>query len=130
MGAAQATGRPSAAPVGVVMPPHLAKLAATLIEHGINDLTHRNGGSPAIRHLAELRRALAAAASGTPSATLEPRAAVRSYTTAEAASVMRLSQRRVRHLAATGRLIAVRRGRDWQIDWQSAEDYRRPGRTR
>lgn len=129
MGAAQATGRPPAAPVGVVIAPHLAKLAAGLIEHGINDLTHRNGASPTIRHLAELRRVLAAAASGTPSATLEPQART-PYTTAEAASVMRLSQRRVRHLAATGRLIAVRRGRDWQIDRQSAEDYRRPGRTR
>ncbi len=38
---------------------------------------------------------------------------------------MGISERRVRHHAATGRLIARKDGRDWLIDSDSARDYRR-----
>jgi excisionase family DNA binding protein len=114
---------------GVVIPAQLARLAAFLIEHGVNDLADRHGGAPYIRYLPELRKLLAIAASGKPSGILESSASAPSFTTAEAASVMRLSERMARHLAATGRLRATKERRNWLIDRQSAEDYRRE-RTR
>jgi hypothetical protein len=80
--------------------------------------------------MSALRKILAAAkasASGRPIATLEPQARP-SCTTHQAAAVMGISERRVRHHAATGRLIARKQGRDWVIDRQSAADYLRTER--
>ncbi len=53
-------------------------------------------------------------------------------TTAEAASLLQVSRRRVQELISLGTLKAEKFGRDWQIDAASVEDYRRsprkPGR--
>jgi hypothetical protein len=126
-----AAGRVPGSAEGAIIPPHLVEPAARLIEFGVKYLEMCNGGPPNSRTLASLRKTLDAArasASGRPSVTLEPQART-PYTTRQAAAVMGISERRVRHHAATGRLIAIRRGRDWAIDRQSAEDYRRE-RTR
>jgi excisionase family DNA binding protein len=135
MASAPTAAQPQGTADGVVLPPHLAKLAAWLIENSFNDLLERmrrrTGTTPDIPHLSELRRLLAVAACGRPAAIVGSSARAPSFTTtAEAARVMRLSERTVRHLAATGRLIARKEGRDWAIDRQSAEDYQRTERTR
>ena len=81
-------------------------------------------------HLPELRKILDAAvasASGRPSVTMEaPSRAL--LTTSQAAALMDISVRRVRHHAAAGRIIAHKSGRDWLIDPGSARDYRRQER--
>lgn len=114
-----------------VIPPHLVKLTAFLVEYAAKELGSRNGGSPRMPHLPELRKILDAAmasASGRPSVTMEaPSRAL--LTTSQAAALMGISVRRVRHHAAAGRIIARRSGRDWLIDACSARDYRRGERN-
>ena len=55
-------------------------------------------------------------------------------TTAEAASLLRVSRRRVQELIRLGTLKATKFGRDWQIDAESVEAYRqsarKPGRKK
>ncbi len=119
------SGGPDATGAAVI-PPHLVKLATLLIEFGAKDLTRRNGGPPHMPGLPVLRKILDASASATPSGTLEPPSRA-PYTTSEAAKVMEVSVSRARYLAAAGRLIACKVGRDWLIDPDSAQDYRRKG---
>ncbi|HEY1319564.1 MAG TPA: excisionase family DNA-binding protein [Streptosporangiaceae bacterium] len=63
--------------------------------------------------------------------TMNPRLPVTSWLLAsEAADVMGVSAAYVRRLAGAGRIRAERRGRDWQIERQAAEDYGRARRDR
>jgi len=127
MGTAQRAASDPDSAEGAIIPPHLVEPAARLIEFGVKYLEMWNGGAPSSRALAALREILDAAratASGRPPVTLEPQARP-SYTTRQAAAVMGISERRVRHHAATGRLIAHKDGRDWLIDSDSVRDYRR-----
>jgi len=116
---------------GAVIPSHLVKLAAFLVEYAAKELGSRNGGPPRMPDLPELRKILdaaVAAASGRPSVTMEaPSRAL--LTTSQAAALMDISARRVRHHAAAGRIRAERHGRDWLIDPDSARDYRGRERT-
>jgi excisionase family DNA binding protein len=118
---------------GMVIPPHLVEPCLMLLRAGEWAWERQNGGFPRRWDLPGLHKILAAArasASGRPPAILGSQARTPDTTTGEAARVMGISERRVRQLAAAGRLIARKRGRDWLIDRQSAEDYRRPERTR
>jgi len=132
MAAVQASVAARAAAEGAVIPPDLVKLTAVLVEYAVKDLGNRNGGSPRMPGLTQLRSILnsaGASASGTPSASLGPQAQARSITLSEAAAVMGISERWVRHLAAADRIRARKEGRDWRIDWDSARDYRPGGGT-
>ena len=44
-------------------------------------------------------------------------------TSSQAAELLGVSQSRIRQLAITGKLTAVKFGRDWQIDRASVEQY-------
>ncbi|WP_269858746.1 helix-turn-helix domain-containing protein [Streptomyces sp. RPT161] len=115
----------------VSVPPELAGLVAVLLGYGLDAFASRNGGLPEVPGLNGLRTQLvvaAAAARGTRRRTLIPQAGptVKYLTSTEAAEVMGLSVRRVRHLAKTGVLRGRKHGRDWQIDSDSAHDRRTP----
>lgn len=68
MGTTQAPGGPPAATEGVVIPPHLVKLAALLIEFGAKEWARRKGGPPHMPGLPMLRKILHASAGHLPSA--------------------------------------------------------------
>jgi excisionase family DNA binding protein len=111
-----------------VIPPHLVRLTVFLVEHAVKDLCLRNGSLSAMPDLPDLLTVLhsaAPSARGRPSRILDQPARARYLTTSEAAAVMQISARRVRHHAASGRIIARRAGRDWLIDADSARGYRR-----
>lgn len=114
---------------GVVVPAELAALVDRLLGYGVEVLAARNGALPRVAALDGLRAQLhlsAVAARGGRSRTLVPlRSAARDLSVREAAQVMGLSVRHVRYLAATGALIARKRGRDWWIDADSADGYAR-----
>ena len=120
-----AAGR-DASPAAVI-PADLAALNAYLVEHAVREIGRRDGGVPRMHDLTELLailRAAAASASGRPKPMLAARAD-RSMTVNEAAAETGLSERHVRRLAAEGVLIARKKGRDWQIDADSAAGYAR-----
>lgn len=123
------TGVPSP-PDGTVVPPNLAGLTERLIGYGLDVLSSRNGHLPPIPGMDELRaslRSAAASASGRPRRTIVTLARGRDLTAVEAAVVMRLTPRHVRRLAAEGKVVARKQGRDWGIDRDAAYGYR--GRT-
>ena len=128
---AASTPGTAAEPAGsAVVPPHLVKLTTLLVQHGVRALCLSNGSLSAIPDLPELLKILrsaAASARGRPSRILDQPAQPQWLTTDEAADLMGISARRVRHHAASGRIIARRAGRDWQIDADSARSYRRGG---
>ena len=110
---------------GVVVEPGLCRAVARLAVLGLAELSRRDGTVRAVPGLASLLAQLDAASGNVP-VTVDSTVPL---TSTEAARIVGVTPRMARHLAATGRLIAVRRGRDWQISRQSAEDYAR-GRTR
>jgi hypothetical protein len=120
--------QPGAAAEVAALPVRLASLAALLVELGAKHVTAVGGTRSAMRDLPELQRVLGAAvasASGCPPRTMEPQSRPAELTTSEAAALMGISARRVRHHARNGRLIARKRARDWLIDAASARDYRK-----
>jgi hypothetical protein len=115
-----------------VIPADLAPLNAYLVEYAVKEITRRNGGAPAVMHdLAELLAILrmpAPSVSGRPRPML-PMRAERFLTVSEAVVITGLSDRQVRRLAAEQVLIARKKGRDWQIDADSAAGYGQRRRT-
>lgn len=109
---------------GVTVAPQLCRVVARLAVLGLAEITCRDGGPPSVPGLASLLTALDSS-SGTAPVTVMPDIWI---TTSQAAAVLGLSCRQARKLAAAGRLIARRHGRDWQVSRQSAQDYAR-GRT-
>jgi excisionase family DNA binding protein len=112
----------------VPLPARLAPLAALLVKYGAKEIAQRGGARSAMRDLPELEAILAAAAAsarGTPQRTMELRAPDTEMTTAQAAAVMGVSERRVREHARTGRVNSRKAGRDWLISADSARSYRR-----
>lgn len=93
---------------------------------GVKVLLSRDGGLPLAPGVSALLASVDAA-SRTADACATPLARVeaRQLTTAQAATVMGVSPQRVRQLAARGRIIARKTGRDWLIDAQAAEGHRR-----
>ena len=49
-------------------------------------------------------------------------------TTAEAAAILQVSRRRVSELIRLGTLTATKFGRDWQVDQESVEAYKKSPR--
>ena len=89
---------------GMVIPPHLIEPCSVLFKIGAGAWERRNGGFPRRWDLPALHKILdtaRASASGRPPATLGSQART-PYTTGEAAAVMGISERRVRHHAAAG----------------------------
>jgi len=115
-----------------VIPQHLVVFTKAVIDSGVAAMDARNGGLPYRAPLQELRRILdtaVASARGTPPVIMEPPSRAL-YTTDQAAAVMRISARRVRYLAAAGRIRATKSHRDcWLIEADAARDYRRGGTT-
>ncbi|HEV3381662.1 MAG TPA: hypothetical protein VG142_11860 [Trebonia sp.] len=115
----------------IAVPARLAPLAALLVEYAAKEIAQRTGTRSALRDLPELQAILlpaAASARGRVTSTMEPRARPEELTTAQAADVMGVSERRVREHARTARLIARKvAARDWLIDADSARDYARGG---
>jgi hypothetical protein len=107
---------------GVIVPPHLCRALARLAVVGLAELSRRDGGLTTAPGLAALLARLDASASGPAVETME---AQRWLAAREAAELAGTSARHARRLAAAGRLIARRRGRDWEIDEASARDYGR-----
>jgi excisionase family DNA binding protein len=111
-------------PSGVLLAPEECR---QLLWSAVRDLDRQQrddgGSSPAPGYMALLRKLQAAAvARATPSAKVS--AEPRQLTTAEAASVMGVSPQRVRQLAADGKIIARKAGRDWQVEERAAQDWR------
>jgi excisionase family DNA binding protein len=104
---------------GVTVPSPLCRAVARLAVLGLAELARRDGGAPPAPGLAALLCALDAAATGSPVGRVEPVP----VTVTEAAALAGVSPRRVRQLAASGRLRARRHGRAWLIDRDSASDY-------
>jgi hypothetical protein len=123
------TNAGAAGPDGsVALPVRLALLAGFLVEYAAKEITERGGSRSAMPGLPELQAVLrdaTASARGCPPRTIVPKARPAELTTSEAAALMGISARRVRHHASTGRLIARRNTRDWLIDAASASDYRK-----
>jgi excisionase family DNA binding protein len=117
---------------GVTVPGELAGLVDLLLGYGLAVLQQRNGAAPTVAGLDGLRVQLqvaAASASGRPRRILAvPVARAPELTVTEAARSCGLSARQVRRLAESGALIARKRGRDWLIDRQSAEQRSRTWR--
>lgn len=115
-------------PAGVVVPAELTRMVEALIRYGLDGFERRNGVAPDIPGLNALLvqlRAAAVTASGTRRRIVVSPAGTAGHnlTSSEAAQVMGISPRRVRGLAKRGDLIARKRGRDWQIDADSATGY-------
>lgn len=112
-------------PAGATVPPELARQLVDAAVLGLAVQAGRNGGGqppPGMRDLlARIDAAASRRACAPPVATVGPR----ELTTADAARVMRVSPQQVRKLAAAHKIIARKVGRDWLIDAQAAEDYRR-----
>jgi hypothetical protein len=112
----------------VVVPPELAALVDRLVGCGLRTVADRYGALPTVPDLDELRlrlRAAAVSAGGRRPRMLEPQC--RSYpqlTVGQAAQVMGVSSRHARRLAKGGVIIGRLVGRDWQIDANSAREYR------
>lgn len=110
-------------PHGVTVPPELARPLSRLASVGLDVLSRRDGGLPVAPGLARLLSQLDTADSGHAFATMSE---TRWIAVAAAAQLAGVSERSVRRLAASGRLIAQRHGlRSWQIDASSARDYAR-----
>lgn len=113
-------------PDGVIVPPHLAALLEKLIGYGLAELASRNGHLPAIPELEDLCSRLhiaAISARGRAAGRLEPRTQPHYLTTRQAAAAMGISTRRVRQLAAAGRIVARKTDRDWTIDPSAVRNY-------
>lgn len=103
----------------VMVPARLARPLALLAVTGARVIQERDGGLPLTAGMADLLAELATAASGGPVPTVGPGQA-RWLSVAEAAMQSGLSARRVRELAAAGRLICKRVDRrTWLIDADS-----------
>jgi excisionase family DNA binding protein len=111
---------------GVTVPASLCPVLARLAVLGLMEQVQRDGGLPPAHGLAALLTALSA--SGRVSETVVSLSAPFN-TSREAASLLGLSCREVRRLAANGRLIAKRPGRDWQIDTESILNYAKERRA-
>lgn len=107
---------------GVLVPPELARPLAAAARQGIASYDHRNGGGTVAAGLRELVDQLAAAVAPrrTPAVTVE----ARQLTTAQAAPVMGVTQRRVQQLARNGDIIAAKHGRDYLVDAQAAQQWK------
>jgi hypothetical protein len=108
-----------AADRGVVVPPHLCRAVARVLVVGLAELSRRDGGVPAAPGLARLLAELSASGHGPVIVGSVPSG----MGTSEAAALIGVAPRSARRLAASGRLIARRCGRDWELDPQSVQDY-------
>jgi excisionase family DNA binding protein len=104
---------------GVVVPPDLCRALSRLAVLGLREQSRRDGGVLPVPGLAAVLAELSAC--GHVPATVDVRA-VSPLGSGAAASVLGLSPRSARRLAAAGRLRAVRTGRDWAFDRQAVED--------
>jgi excisionase family DNA binding protein len=114
-------------PRGVLVAPELCAWLYRAAIEMIRSEERRNGGGQPPRGLAELFGQLRIAASGRLPGrigTVEPTP----VTVAEAAQLAGVSPRRIRQLAASGRIRARRHGRDWLIDPHAAREW--PARRR
>lgn len=108
----------------VAVPGPLRRAVARLLVLGLAEQSRRDGGVRPAPGLAQFLHELDRPASGPAVGKI----ALSPYTTGwvstrEAAELTQLNERQVRRLAASGRLIARRAGRDWLINRQSAQDY-------
>jgi excisionase family DNA binding protein len=115
----------AAEPGGVTVPPELARVVARLAVLGLAEMSRRDGGAPRVPGLAALLTELSARGHEPPTVA----SCLPLSTSREAAALLGLSCRSARRLAASGRLIARRQGRDWLIDRESIEDYARGRRA-
>lgn len=108
-----------------ILPSGMARAVVDAAVRELGRRARRDGGAPAMAHgLRDVLAALDAAGiadTGSPSGTMGPSL----VTVAEAAETAGVSERRVRQLAASGRLRSRRYGRQWLIELSSAEEYRR-----
>ena len=111
---------PPPSTVTVEMPATLADLLARLAWRGYRAL-HRDGIDVPVAGLPALLARLEAAASARPTQVGIVQTAP--MTVREAAAAVGVSQERIRQLARSGRIIAVKRGRDWDIYRGSAENW-------
>lgn len=112
---------------GVIVPPELARQLVDAAVLGLADRARRNGGTVAVAPgLRDLLGRIDASANGHPFARMET-----SWLAAgEAAQLAGVSSRHMRRLAASGKVRRRRRGRDWEVDADSARDYGRERRAR
>jgi hypothetical protein len=112
---------------GVLVAPELCRWLHAAVLAQLRADEYRDGGLPSPPGLLGLLQELRAAASGSPAARLGTVEATPVPVTA-AAGLAGVSQRRMRQLAAEGKVRARRFGRDWQIDPDSAREWpaRRP----
>lgn len=108
---------------GVTVPPEWCDIVLRMLIRDLKAQAGRNGGPPGIvPGLSAILRQLEASAGRHPVATM---AAERWISAAEASRLAGVSERSAQRLAASGRLIARKRRRDWEIDADSARDYGR-----
>lgn len=110
---------------GVLVPPGLCGAVARLAVLGLREQLRRDGGLPAAPGLAAVLTELSSGGRAPETVVL-----LAPFSSREAAELAGIDPRSARRLAASGRLIARRRGRDWEIDRQSAGDYARERRDR